>query len=135
MDAHFADFKGSSSEVGQDWATRGWLVFFPNPRGSTNYGSSFMAAAVGDLGGGDLDDVLAGVDALENGGLVTGTLRDFGLELRRLSRRNGHVAHWALSCGHCGRWRVRLVELIWHVRLAGYRVISRRRSRPTDANG
>lgn len=73
MDAHCADFKGATSECGLLWAERGWSVFYPNPRGSTNYGINFMAAAIGDLGGGDLADVMAGVATLVSQGLADAT--------------------------------------------------------------
>jgi dipeptidyl aminopeptidase/acylaminoacyl peptidase len=42
----------------------GWAVLRPNPRGSSNYGVKFAAANKNDLGGGDYDDVMAGVDAV-----------------------------------------------------------------------
>jgi acetyl esterase/lipase len=45
----------------------GWAVLRPNPRGSSNYGVKFAAANKNDLGGGDYQDVMAGVDfALAN---------------------------------------------------------------------
>jgi len=40
----------------------GWAVLRPNPRGSSNYGVKFAAANKNDLGGGDYEDVMAGVD-------------------------------------------------------------------------
>ncbi len=40
----------------------GWAVLRPNPRGGSNYGVSFAAANKNDLGGGDYQDVMAGVD-------------------------------------------------------------------------
>jgi dipeptidyl aminopeptidase/acylaminoacyl peptidase len=40
----------------------GWAVLRPNPRGSSNYGAKFAAANKNDLGGGDYQDVMAGVD-------------------------------------------------------------------------
>jgi dipeptidyl aminopeptidase/acylaminoacyl peptidase len=43
----------------------GYFVFFPNPRGSYGEGEAFTAANVKDFGGGDLRDVLAGLDAVE----------------------------------------------------------------------
>jgi dipeptidyl aminopeptidase/acylaminoacyl peptidase len=43
---------------------QGWAVLRPNPRGSSNYGVKFAAANKNDLGGGDYDDVMAGVDAV-----------------------------------------------------------------------
>jgi dipeptidyl aminopeptidase/acylaminoacyl peptidase len=42
----------------------GWAVLRPNPRGSSNYGLKFEAANKNDLGGGDYQDVMAGVDAV-----------------------------------------------------------------------
>ncbi len=42
----------------------GWAVLRPNPRGSSNYGVRFAAANKDDLGGGDYQDVMAGVDAV-----------------------------------------------------------------------
>jgi dipeptidyl aminopeptidase/acylaminoacyl peptidase len=41
----------------------GWAVLCTNPRGSTGYGAAFVAANRYDMGGGDLEDILAGVDA------------------------------------------------------------------------
>lgn len=43
----------------------GYYVFLPNPRGSYGQGEAFTAANKRDFGGGDLRDVLAGVDAVE----------------------------------------------------------------------
>jgi dipeptidyl aminopeptidase/acylaminoacyl peptidase len=45
-------------------AGHGWAVLRPNPRGSSNYGVKFAAANKNDLGGGDFQDVMAGVDAV-----------------------------------------------------------------------
>jgi dipeptidyl aminopeptidase/acylaminoacyl peptidase len=43
----------------------GYYVFLPNPRGSYGQGEAFTRANVRDFGGGDLRDILAGVDAVE----------------------------------------------------------------------
>ncbi len=43
-------------------ASLGYFVFFPNPRGSYGGGEAFTRANIKDFGGGDLRDVLAGVD-------------------------------------------------------------------------
>jgi dipeptidyl aminopeptidase/acylaminoacyl peptidase len=51
-------------EGGQVWAGKGWAVFYPNPRGSTNYGEKFLQQNVNDWGGGDYKDIMTGVDAL-----------------------------------------------------------------------
>ncbi|WP_375383218.1 prolyl oligopeptidase family serine peptidase [uncultured Sphingomonas sp.] len=43
----------------------GYYLFLPNPRGSYGQGEAFTAANKRDFGGGDLRDILAGVDAAE----------------------------------------------------------------------
>lgn len=48
----------------------GCAVLLPNPRGSTGRGLEFMAANIGDLGGGDLADLETGVESLARSGLV-----------------------------------------------------------------
>src|SRR5258708_12045133 len=40
---------------------QGYMVLAPNYRGSTGYGKEFQQANLFDMGGGDLQDVLAGV--------------------------------------------------------------------------
>ncbi|MFO7271682.1 MAG: S9 family peptidase [Sphaerobacter thermophilus] len=51
-------------------AARGCAVLLPNPRGSAGYGLAFAEANIGDLGGGDLQDILAGVDACVRDGIA-----------------------------------------------------------------
>jgi len=55
---------------GQLLAARGYLVLYPNVRGSTGYGQKFIGMNRGDWGGGDYQDVLAGVDALVARGIA-----------------------------------------------------------------
>jgi dipeptidyl aminopeptidase/acylaminoacyl peptidase len=50
--------------------SRGYAVFHPNPRGSTGRGQAFAELVVGDMGGGDAGDVLAGIDALVERGMA-----------------------------------------------------------------
>ncbi len=45
-------------------ASLGYFVLFPNPRGSYGEGEAFTRANIRDFGGGDLRDILAGVDAV-----------------------------------------------------------------------
>lgn len=45
-------------------ASQGYFVFLPNPRGSLGQGEAFTRANVRDFGGGDLRDILRGVDAV-----------------------------------------------------------------------
>ena len=49
-------------------ANQGYMVLAPNYRGSTGYGKEFQQANLLDMGGGDLQDVLAGVDWIKQTG-------------------------------------------------------------------
>ena len=49
----------------RDLLEAGYYVFQPNPRGSYGQGAAFAQANHKDFGGGDLRDILAGVDAVE----------------------------------------------------------------------
>jgi dipeptidyl aminopeptidase/acylaminoacyl peptidase len=49
-------------------ANQGYMVLAPNYRGSTGYGKEFQQANLYDMGGGDLQDVLAGVDWMKQTG-------------------------------------------------------------------
>lgn len=57
-----------------DWAhylaSRGYLVLYPNPRGSTGRGPGYSNALFGDVGGGEFRDMMAGVETLVAGGLA-----------------------------------------------------------------
>jgi dipeptidyl aminopeptidase/acylaminoacyl peptidase len=48
-----------------DLANAGYYQFLPNPRGSYGQGEAFTQANKRDFGGGDLRDILAGIDAVE----------------------------------------------------------------------
>jgi dipeptidyl aminopeptidase/acylaminoacyl peptidase len=50
--------------------SRGYAVLSANPRGSTGRGREFVDAVVGDMGGRDADDLLAGVDAMVAAGVA-----------------------------------------------------------------
>jgi dipeptidyl aminopeptidase/acylaminoacyl peptidase len=49
-------------------ANQGYMVLAPNYRGGTGYGKEFENANLFDMGGGDLQDVLAGVDWIKQTG-------------------------------------------------------------------
>jgi dipeptidyl aminopeptidase/acylaminoacyl peptidase len=62
---------GPAGQYGFDWyhefqvyASRGWAVFFTNPRGSTGYGEKFERGIEMNWGANDYADVMAGVDAI-----------------------------------------------------------------------
>ena len=54
----------------QLFVARGYTVFMPNVRGGGGYGQSFRRANVGDWGGKDLADLLAGLDMLIKQGIA-----------------------------------------------------------------
>ncbi len=62
---HYQAAYGSGVFATADWLRRGYFVFYPNPRGSYGQGEAFTRANVRDFGGGDLRDILAGVDKVE----------------------------------------------------------------------
>ncbi|MGW0604289.1 alpha/beta fold hydrolase [Streptomyces sp. NPDC002640] len=83
-------------------AAAGYRVLLPNPRGSSGRGLDFARAVVGDVGGGDLEDVLSGVRHLVDAGLAdpdrTAVLgHSYG----------GHLA--ALAAGRTGLFRAAVV--------------------------
>lgn len=58
-----------SAEV-QLFASRGYIVFYPNPRGSTGYGEEFGNLLYNNYPGEDYNDVMDGVDALIKKGIA-----------------------------------------------------------------
>jgi dipeptidyl aminopeptidase/acylaminoacyl peptidase len=52
------------------FTSRGCLVLMPNPRGSWGRGHAYQSANVGDLGGGDWQDINAGIDCMIDEGLA-----------------------------------------------------------------
>jgi len=54
----------------QYMANQGYLVIAPNYRGSTGYGKEFQQANLFDMGGGDLQDVLAAAEWIKQTGYV-----------------------------------------------------------------
>ncbi len=60
----YAQFVFGLNPRAQIFAASGYAVLLPNPRGSTGYGLKFTTANVGDWGGKDYQDLMAGVDEL-----------------------------------------------------------------------
>jgi len=54
----------------QYMVNQGYIVIAPNYRGSTGYGKAFQQANLFDMGGGDLQDVLAAADWIKQTGYV-----------------------------------------------------------------
>jgi dipeptidyl aminopeptidase/acylaminoacyl peptidase len=66
----YGKFSDSFNSRAQIFAANGYAVLMPNPRGSTGYGYKFTVANVGDWGGKDFKDIMAGVDAVIAKGLA-----------------------------------------------------------------
>jgi dipeptidyl aminopeptidase/acylaminoacyl peptidase len=60
----------SFSRIIQYMANQGYIVIAPNYRGSSGYGKEFQQANLFDMGGGDLQDVLAAADWIKQTGYV-----------------------------------------------------------------
>jgi dipeptidyl aminopeptidase/acylaminoacyl peptidase len=79
----------------QLFAAQGYAVFQPNFRGSTGYGKKFLDADRLDLGGGDMRDILTGIDKLVKDGLVD-PKRQFVYGISY----GGFMASWLVSHTH-----------------------------------
>src|SRR3989442_9546086 len=74
----------------QHMVNQGYMVIAPNYRGSTGYGKEFQQANLFDMGGGDLQDVLAAADWIKQTGyLDPKKLVIVGGRYGRLNRLNG----------------------------------------------
>ena len=74
------------------WTAAGYAVLMPNPRGSRGWGPEFAEAILGDMGGGELTDILSGVDALVAEGLAdTNRVGIFG------ASHGGFMSAWAIT--------------------------------------
>lgn len=70
----------------------GFVILQPNPRGSTGYGRPFRLANFADFGGGDYQDIMAGVDYLIQQGIADpDRLAIAGWSF------GGYMAAWAVS--------------------------------------
>lgn len=52
------------------FAEAGFIILRPNPRGSCGYGIDFRNALIEDLGGGDWEDIITGIEALDQRGII-----------------------------------------------------------------
>ena len=70
-EAHFDNgWLTSYSRAGQMGAAEGFVVFYPNYRGSTGRGEEFAKSSQGDPGGLEFDDIIDGIDYLIESGIV-----------------------------------------------------------------
>jgi dipeptidyl aminopeptidase/acylaminoacyl peptidase len=88
----------------QVYAGAGYVVVYVNPRGSQGYGEAFTQAVVGDWGGGDVSDVLAGLDEALR--------RHPFIDADRLGVLGGSYGGFMTSwiVGHSGRFRAACSE-------------------------
>jgi len=66
-------FPGNWGNYGHVYAAKGWVSFYPNPRGSSGYGEKFQLANLRDWGGGDFRDIQTGLDDLVRRGIADST--------------------------------------------------------------
>lgn len=84
-------------------ASNGYAIFKPNFRGSTGYGLAFLDANRGDLGGGDMRDILSGVDFLIGDGIADpDQLYVYGVSY------GGYMTSWLV--GQTNRFRAAVAE-------------------------
>ncbi len=80
------------------WSAEGYFTLQPNFRGSEGYGNAFAVANRRDLGGGDFQDIMAGVDwCVEAGFADPEKLGIMG------GSYGGYMTNWAI--GHTDRFR------------------------------
>lgn len=96
--AYQLSFMASYGEFPHVYAARGYASFFPNFRGSSNYGYEFASANVGDLGGGDYADIMSGVDYLIQRGIADPAR----LAIKGYSY-GGYMSGWII--GHTDRFK------------------------------
>lgn len=105
---------GSGFDV-QLFACNGFAVFQPNFRGSTGYGLKFLDADRFDLGGGDMRDILTGIDHLIARGIID-EKRQFVYGVSY----GGYMTTWLV--GHTRQFRAAVAQnavtdmnVMWHL--------------------
>lgn len=96
--AYTRSFNASWSAPVQVLAGKGYAVFLPNFRGSSNYGAAFAQANALKAGQIDSDDVLSGIDELIKRGLVDETKLAIGGW-----SYGGYLSGWLI--GHTNRFK------------------------------
>jgi dipeptidyl aminopeptidase/acylaminoacyl peptidase len=84
------------------FAAKGWAVLRANPRGSSGYGKKFRHANYNDWGGGDYQDIMAGVDhVIEMGVADPQRMAVMGWSY------GGYMTSWVIT--HTGRFKAAAV--------------------------
>ena len=98
---------GPQGAWGESWSYRwnaqvfagaGYVVFMPNPRGSTGYGQAFTDAVTGEWGGMVYEDILSGVDHILRRPYV-----DSNKVVAAGASYGGYMVNWIL--GHTDRFQ------------------------------
>jgi dipeptidyl aminopeptidase/acylaminoacyl peptidase len=96
--AYVKGFNAGWSAFPQFYAARGYAVFMPNFRGSSNYGAKFAQSNAGLVGKVDYEDVISGIDELIIRGIVDGDK----LAIAGWSY-GGYLSAWII--GHTNRFK------------------------------
>ena len=99
----------------QFFATRGYAVFQPNFRGSTGYGLKFLNANHKDFGGGDMKDILTGIDFLVQQGIA-----DHERQFVYGVSYGGYMTSWLVGqtrqfCAAVAQNAVTDLNVMWHL--------------------
>ena len=89
---------GATAGTPQVFANAGYVVFMPNPRGSTGFGQEFVDDINGDWGGRCYEDILKGTDFAEALPYV-----DKGRTVAAGASFGGYMVNWI--AGHTDRYR------------------------------
>ncbi len=87
----------------QTFAAQGYAVLQPNYRGSSGYGQKFIDADRGDFGGGDMRDILTGIDELVRQKMV-----DPGRQFVYGTSYGGFLTCWLV--GHTNQFRAAVAQ-------------------------
>jgi dipeptidyl aminopeptidase/acylaminoacyl peptidase len=111
---HHRASSGAGFET-QIFATNGYAVFQPNFRGSTGYGLKFLDADRNDFGGGDMRDILTGIEHLVDRGIAD-PKRQFVYGVSY----GGFMTTWLV--GHTSQFRAAVAQnsvtdlnVMWHL--------------------
>lgn len=90
--AYMLSFPSGISSYSHVFTGKGWVVFQPNYRGSTNYGEAFMKEIVGKYFDKSIDDIVTGIESLIKEGIVDkGRIGVMGWSA------GGHMTNWLIT--------------------------------------
>ncbi len=90
--AYMLSFPSGISSYSHVFTGKGWVVFQPNYRGSTNYGEGFMKEIAGKYFDKSIDDIITGIESLIKEGIV---------DKERIGvmgwSAGGHMTNWLIA--------------------------------------